>query len=264
MVDAKHLVFYIGAHQDDWQLFMSPQAYIDLIAEDTTVVFIYMTAGDAGAEPNWRRGRSAGALSSIQFAKRQRIETIAPDQVVVNGHPLQCYTIANTRSYFLDLPDGNMDGSGFPATGSQSLQRLREGRIQTIAALVDQTTYATHYTSWQDLVATVRALLDREVGDDARTERLVHILDPQESRHSDHKFTGIAVNDAIAGDAPYRLAMYEEYVIPDKEPNVSGVDLVVKAGLYLFYAQTAFEYSGVVQQFDDWHLSFLARQYRSL
>jgi LmbE family N-acetylglucosaminyl deacetylase len=263
MAGAKQIVFYIGAHQDDWQIFMSPQAYTDLIAEDTTVVFIYTTAGDAGVEPNWRRGRSAGALSSIQFAKRQRIEAMASDRVVVNGHPVACYSIANTRSYFLELPDGNMDGGGFPATGSQSLQLLHEGKIPSIAALVDQPAYATYYTSWQDLVGTVRALLDQEAGEDIRSERLIHILDPHESRHSDHKFTGIAVNDAIAGAAHYRLAMYEEYVTPDKAPNVSGVDLVVKAGLYLFYAQTAFEYSGVVQQFDDWHLSFLPRQYRT-
>jgi hypothetical protein len=92
---------------------------------------------------------------------------------------------------------------------------------------------------------------------------MVHILDPRESRHSDHKFTGIAVSDAIAGAARYRLALYEEYIIPDRPANVSGVDLVIKAGLYLFYAQTAFEYSGMTEQFDDWHLSFVPRQYRT-
>jgi len=263
MADTQQVVFYIGAHQDDWQLFMSPQAYTDLIAEGTTVVFIYTTAGDAGADASWGRGRSAGALSSIQFAKRQRIAAIAPELVTANGHPLPCYTIAKTRSYFLNLPDGNMDGNGFPATGRASLERLHASQIPSIAALVDQPAYATNYTSWQDLVTTVRALLDREAGDDMRAERLVHILDPDVSRHSDHKFTGIAVSDAIAGAARYRRAMYEEYMIPDKTPNVSGVDLVVKAGLYLFYAQTAFEYSGMVQQFDDWHLSFLPRQYRT-
>ena len=112
-------------------------------------------------------------------------------------------------------------------------------------------------------MATVRALLDRETGGDQRSEYLVHILDPRESRHSDHKFTGFVVNDAIADAPGYRLCMYEEYIIPDKAPNVSGVDLVIKAGLYLFYAQTAFEYSGWVEHFDDWHLSFLPRQYRT-
>jgi len=143
MAGTQHVVFYIGAHQDDWQLFMSPQAYTDLIADNTTVVFIYTTAGDAGVEASWGRGRSAGALSSIQFATRQRIAAITPELVVANGHALPCYTIANTRSYFLNLPDGNMDGSGFPATGSASLQRLHAGQTRLITALADQPAYAT-------------------------------------------------------------------------------------------------------------------------
>lgn len=263
MADTKQVVFYIGAHQDDWQLFMSPQAITDLNAADTTVIFIYLTAGDAGVEASWRRGRSAGALSSLQFAKRQPIAPLTPELVAVQGHPIACYTIANTRSYFLDLPDGNMDGSGFPATGSQSLQLLHEGRISAINALVDQPVYTTHYATWSDFVTTLRALIERETGAHQQGEYLVHILDPRESRHSDHKFTGFAVNDAIADMPNYRLCLYEEYIIPDKAPNVSGLDLVIKAGLYLFYAQTAFEYSGRVEHFDDWHLSFLPRQYRT-
>lgn len=259
---AARTIFYIGAHQDDWQLFMSPQAYTDLIAEDSRVIFIYLTAGDAGIDPNWRRGRSAGALSSIQYARQQPIGPCTPEQVLINQHPIACFTIANTRSYYLDLPDGNMDGSGFASTGSQSLQLLQEGRIPAINALVDHQEYQTHYESWQDLVTTVRAIMDLERGDSQAVE-LVHILDPRVSRHSDHYFTGIAVQDAINGVDWYGLAMYEEYIIPDKEPNVTGTDLIHKTGLYLFYAQTAFEYSGVVQHFDEWHLSFIARQYRT-
>ena len=262
MSHARRVVFYIGAHQDDWQLFMSPQAYNDLVAADTTVIFIYTTAGDAGEAPGWRRGRSAGAISSIQFATRQPIAAARPAPAEVHGHTLPCYTIANTRSYYLDLPDGNMDGRGFSTTGHQSLQQLHEGSIPAIDSLVDDAVYATSYPSWQDLVATIRALMDTEAAD-AAGEYFVHILDPRVSRHSDHRLTGMAASEAVAGDARYRLAMYEEYIIPDKEPNVSGVDLVLKSGLYLFYAQTAFEYSGIVQHFDDWHLSFLPRQYRT-
>jgi len=263
MVDTKRVVFYIGAHQDDWQLFMSPQAITDLNDEAATNIFIYITAGDAGVDPAWRRGRSAGALSSLQFAKRQPIKALTPELATVQGHPIACFVIANTRSYFLDLPDGNMDGSGFPATGSQSIQLLHEGKLAAINALVDEPTYATAYTTWQELVATLRALIERELAAAPSTVYTVHILDPRESRHSDHKFTGFLVNDALIDATGYRLAMYEEYIIPDKAPNVSGIDLVIKSGLYLFYAQTAFEYSGQVGHFDDWHLSFLPRQYRT-
>lgn len=257
------VVFYVGAHQDDWQLFMSPQALADLKAENTRVVFIYITAGDAGEDNGWWQGRRDGALSSIQFARRLPIAAVAPEMSTVNDHPIECYTIANTRSYCLGLPDGNMDGSGFSATGNQSIQQLQEGRIPVIDVLVDQNEYQTSYASWQDLVTTVKAILDLEAADATSDSHWVHILDPHVSKHSDHKFTGIIVADAIADDVRYRQAMYEEYATPDKEANVTGVDLVLKSGLYLFYAQTAFERSGVEEHFSDWHLSFLLRQYRT-
>jgi hypothetical protein len=262
MAGAARVVFYIGAHQDDWQLFMSPQAYDDLVTDDTTVIFIYTTAGDAGEAPGWRRGRSAGAISSIQFARRLPLAAARPHPAEAQGHTIARYTIANTRSYYLDLPDGNGDGAGFAATGNQSLERLREGRIPAIEALVDDELYRASYRAWADLVATIRALLTAEAGQ-AAGEHMVHILDPRACRHSDHLLTGMAVQEAIAGDGRFRLAMYEEYKIPDMEPNVAGQDLILKSGLYLFYAQTAFEYSGLTQQFDDWHLSFIARQYRT-
>lgn len=261
MSHTQRTVFYIGGHQDDWQLFMSPQGYTDLVADDTTVIFIYTTAGDAGEAPGWRRGRTAGAISSIQFARRLPLAPATPEPVAVNGHTLQRYVIANTRSYHFDVADGNGSGAGFPATGHQGLQRLHDDGVPA-DALVDDDTYATTYTTWQDFVATLRALIDREAGD-GPGERLVHILDPRISRHSDHRLTGMAVIEATAGDPRFRLAMYEEYQTPQMEPNVSGIDLILKAGLYLFYAQTAFEHSGLVQQFDDAHLSYIPRQYRT-
>jgi hypothetical protein len=257
------VVFYVGAHQDDWQLFMSPQAGRDLEAADTRVVFVYTTAGDGGVEPAWRQGRTAGALSSTQFGTRRRIEPLAPERVEINAHPVACYEIGHTRSYFLDLPDGNGDGAGFTATGHQSLQRLYEGACPEIAALSDSPAFPTRYVSWQDVVATLRALLDREAGGGADGGCVVHFLDPDTAVHSDHRFTGIAVQEAIAGDARFRPARYEDYSIVDKAPNVEGVDLAMKTGLYLFYAQTAFEHSGRTHQFDELHLSFLPRQYRT-
>src|SRR5687768_5615926 len=43
------VAFYFSAHEDDWQLFMNPNAYNDVHKSSTKVVFVYMTAGDAGA-----------------------------------------------------------------------------------------------------------------------------------------------------------------------------------------------------------------------
>ena len=40
--------FYFAAHQDDWQLFMNPSAFQDVIGGAVKTVFIHVTAGDAG------------------------------------------------------------------------------------------------------------------------------------------------------------------------------------------------------------------------
>ncbi|MBK8848309.1 MAG: PIG-L family deacetylase [Bacteroidetes bacterium] len=40
--------FYFSAHPDDWQLFIGTNAYNDMQESNTKVVFIYVTAGDAG------------------------------------------------------------------------------------------------------------------------------------------------------------------------------------------------------------------------
>lgn len=257
MAKTSRTVFYLGAHQDDWQLFMTPQAHRDLTAARTRVVFVYLTAGDAGIEASWRRGRTAGALGSVQFATRQRIEAPVPERAEANGHPVALYPIAHTRSYFLDLPDGNVDGGGFPATGRQSLQRLRAGALPALETQADSPAFATRYVSWQDLTATLRALLEREGPGE------VHLLDPQGARHADHRDTGLLARDAIGDAAGYPQAFYEDYAIAERPPNVEGLDLAWKAGLYFAYAQAAFERSGQTHPFDDLHLSFLTRQYRT-
>src|SRR5688500_8171977 len=43
------VAFYFGAHPDDWQLFMNPNAYYDVQKPSNKVVFAYVTAGDDGA-----------------------------------------------------------------------------------------------------------------------------------------------------------------------------------------------------------------------
>src|ERR1035437_6141670 len=44
----KKVSFYFAAHEDDWQLFMNPPAFLVVEDRQTKTVFIHMTAGDAG------------------------------------------------------------------------------------------------------------------------------------------------------------------------------------------------------------------------
>ena len=37
-----------AAHEDDWQLFMNPSAFEDVVSGAAKTVFVHLTAGDAG------------------------------------------------------------------------------------------------------------------------------------------------------------------------------------------------------------------------
>ena len=46
--------FYFAAHEDDWQLFMNPSAFEDVVSGATKTVFVHLTAGDAGLAAQYR------------------------------------------------------------------------------------------------------------------------------------------------------------------------------------------------------------------
>ena len=58
--------FYFAAHEDDWQLFMNPSAFQDVIGGAAKTVFVHLTAGDAGL------GRVGRAQTSFLSGARKR------------------------------------------------------------------------------------------------------------------------------------------------------------------------------------------------
>ena len=163
------VAFYFAAHEDDWQLFMSPNAYRDVQASSTKVVFVYLTAGDGGAgignagrsQPYYLARENGAKLSVMFIADAQTAPSVPADSVAMfAGHALKRWLYGRTVSYFLRLPDGDMDGSGYLGTGMQSLKRLHEGAIPKISAVDDSATYE----GWADLTDTLRDLIDRERG----------------------------------------------------------------------------------------------------
>ncbi len=148
--------FYIVAHADDWQLFMCPYVYKDIVAPDCKVVFIITTAGDAGMGERFWHAREEGLKSSIRFC-------IAPLSALsefdaereFNNYKISCCEINNTNTYFLRLPDGNLDGSGFAASNFQSLSRLKSGQIDVISAINN----SASYQSWPQLVALIESII---------------------------------------------------------------------------------------------------------
>ncbi len=133
--------FYFAAHEDDWQLFMNPSAFQDVINGAAKTVFIHMTAGDAGLGIGWdgRKhpfylARENGAETAIRFmadADDIPAERVA-GQMTFNGHAIYRVAYRNTVSYFLRVPDGNPLGSGYYDTGFQSLKRLAGGAVDRL------------------------------------------------------------------------------------------------------------------------------------
>ena len=140
---------------------------------------------------------------------------------------MQAFT--NTVAYFLRLPDGNPEGTGYAETKYQSLKRLAEGEARAISAIDGSASYA----GWFDLVATVRSLIEAERGEAASIQLNVPELDSARNPndHSDHYMTARAALEAARGLAALR-AHYVEYASADLPENLSGHARDMKCATY--------------------------------
>jgi hypothetical protein len=239
--------FYFAAHEDDWQLFMNPAAFEDVAKEKTKTVFVHVTAGDAGLgmgtggrrHPLYR-ARENGADTAIRFMATRDYET--PCEKVVarlnfNGHIIERASYRNAVAYFLRLPDGNPAGTGYPQTGFQSLKRLATGANDRLGAIDGSAVYR----GWNDLVATLKAIIDFERGQAATVKLNVPELDPaiNPDDHSDHLMTARAALDA-AGDLTcarrlhyvnYASARLPENLTAQQRDMESSVFAVTLAGV---------------------------------
>lgn len=220
--------FYFAAHEDDWQLFMNPSAFLDVTGSKNKTVFVHVTAGDAGSGVG-RRGRKHpfylarenGAEAAIRFmadANQMPAEKVA-DRKTFNGHSIYRVSYRNTVSYFLRVPDGNANGAGYPATGNQSLRLLAEGESDKLRAIDGSTVYR----SWSDLTTTLRALIDFERAN-ARTVQInVSETDPviNPADHSDHLMTAKAALDAARNLACARRLYFVDYASARLPENLS-------------------------------------------
>ena len=265
--NANRVAFYFGAHPDDWQLFMNPNAYHDVQQPSCKVVFVYVTAGDAGlglgnggrAQPYYL-ARENGAKLSVKFmADAARAPEIPVDSVAsVSGHRIKRWLYRNTVSYFMRLPDGNPQGTGYVATAEQSLRRLHEGAISTMTSIDDSTVYH----GWSDLRTTLRKLIDHERG--TATDVWVNIPDTNIAQnvgdHADHQHMAQGVVEAIA-DLPWiNKALYLDYVTADMAENMSSAEREIEAGTVAALATglTALDHAS---PWDQLHRSWLSRHY---
>ncbi len=249
--------FYFAAHQDDWQLFMNPSAFQDVVADAAKTVFIHVTAGDAGLGTGTgdRRqplylARDNGAEQAVRFmADAEAVPNSGTVSTApFNGHPIYRVSYRNTVSYFLRVPDGSPLGTGYAHTGFQSLKRLADGDNHTLAA-VDG---STAYHGWSDLVGTLRTIIDYERGQARLVQLNVAELDPHinPGDHSDHLMTARAAI-AAAQDLPcVRLVSYVDYASSKLPENLdlhqrdmeSSVFAVTLAGVQAMGQPTSWQH----------------------
>jgi len=259
--------FYFAAHEDDWQLFMNPSAFEDVISRAAKTVFVHMTAGDAGLgmgrggrKHPFYLARENGAVEAIRFmADADNIPADADARhMTFNDHSIYRIAYRNTVSYFLRVPDGNPLGSGYAHTGFQSLKRLADGENNTLAAVDGSAVYH----GWNDLTATLRKIIDFERGHAAAVQLNVAEIDatinPRD--HSDHVMTAFAALDAVTDLSCIRRVYYVDYASSHLPENLnaqerdmeSSVFAVTLAGVLAFDHRTAWHH------YDE---SFVGRNY---
>lgn len=263
---------FVVAHQDDWQLFMMPDAFRAIDAPGARAVFVHLTAGDAGrgaggeAATPYYLAREEGALRAVRFLYNAaepeagagaRMERSWVERA---GKRLERIAYRNTAVYFLRLPDGNGPGrgSGYETTGFQSLQRLKEGAIGEIRA-VDG---SAAYRGWGELTAALSALLEGERQAGERVHLHVTEKDPafNTPEHSDHIHAALAGEAAAAGARCLTLTRHDTYSTRGRPANLTSEDAALHFGVW---AATASGLSDLdaPSTWEPGHNGWLARRY---
>jgi hypothetical protein len=232
--------FYVQAHEDDWQLFMNLNAYNDLVGQENKVIFITITAGDAGLGSVYWLAREEGFKSSIRFCLAPQGPLSESSGIkTINNCNIYFWSVNNVTCYFMRLPDGNPAGSGFAAYDNQSICQLQTGAINCIRA-VDQ---SATYTSWSNLYSTINAIIEAEMVDTVQV-KWINYPDPNTtinpSDHSDHITTGNAVQ-AMGILSCLNQALFIDYHLNDFPADLSGVDLVWKSGMFAAYEKAVYD-----------------------
>ena len=267
MATTQRVVFYIGAHQDDWQLFMNPSAFQDVAESKTKTVFVHLTAGDAGLGTGnggrkhpYYLARENGAETAIHFMADSGALPVdkVESKIELNGHQIYRISYRNTVAYYLRLPDGHPSGSGYQNTGNQSLKRLAEGEIETLTAIDG----SAAYKGWNDLVSTLHVLVDYER---ARVPVVqLNIAERDASinphDHSDHQMTAKAALEAADGLICARRVFYVDYAssrlpenLDDQQRQMESSVLAVTAAGIL-----ALDHTSIWARY---HRTYLGRNY---
>ncbi|KAK6824451.1 hypothetical protein RU639_004910 [Aspergillus parasiticus] len=222
----------IVAHQDDDLLFLSP----DLLHEiqgGRRVRTVFLTAGDAGEVSNgyWEQRQAGSQAAYAQMADVSDIWT--QSDAGIEGKNIPTFTLdgnPDVSLVFLQLPDGNGLGDGFPSTGSASLQKLWQSEISSIQTVNGSTSYTS-----DELLDTLATLMSDFNPDRINTQDYAHAYG--DGDHSDHHTTAYYVQKAAERySTTHTLTGYTGYSIASMAQNVFGDDLNAKQSAFFTYA----------------------------
>jgi len=225
----------IWAHYDDDLIFGNPTLQ-EAMSAGECIRSVFLTASDAGRGMEYSKGRELGILRAYNVMRGEEGFWAERPVTLLSGAVLSQWSPENDPDItvsFLRLPDGNITGDGFAATGYVSLPELLAGLIPDMTPI----TGAPALTS-ETMVASLAELI--HAYDPARL--LTHV--PAAAAkfaagdHPDHGATGMYARAAWqragfpAAEVRYAVGYPSEWF----DINVTGDTLTGKIAAFRVYA----------------------------
>ena len=225
----------VMAHYDDDLIFANP-AITNAIANGQCVRTVFVTAGDAGSGMIYATSRETGILRAYDVLRGVDGEWTEEHLVLETGLPVTRFTPADDPDIavtFIRLPDGNISGQGFEATGWESLSRLY-GQTIDVMHTVDTATPVSLDLLKQSIGELITA---------AHPTALITLVPggswASHRDHSDHSTVGSLVRDSAqaAGLSVDVMRYATGYGNKDKPANVTGDLLDLKLRAFFEYTK---------------------------
>jgi hypothetical protein len=254
------------AHQDDWQLFMNPNVANSIQSPEDKTVIIHLTAGDAGyglGNDAFYKAREEGALRAVRFLSNTTEDgskigdEMSRRVTLIRNHPILTYTYHNTVVYFLRLPDGNGDGSGFELHQQKSLEKFYNRQVVDFKAIDQSTTY----TNKEDLLGTLKELIATA---HTGTQLEIHLSELSEDLnvddHSDHLTASRFISEAATNQFKGEFSYYIDYQSANLESNLERSEILINSGAWGATASGLSDHRHA-SLWDEYHTTYLDRQY---
>jgi len=225
----------IWAHYDDDLIFANP-ALQDAMTAGDCIRTVFVTASDAGRGADYSQKRELGILRAYNTMRGQDGFWSEKRVTLLSGAVLSQWSPDGDPDItvaFLRLPDGNMTGDGFGATGNASLPQLLSGAIPALAP-IDGAPAISSETLVASLAEAIQAY--------HATRLMTHVpstaVDSTAGDHPDHAATGTYAREAWRRAAfPVGQVFYAiGYPTAELPANVTGEILTRKLAPYRVYA----------------------------